>query len=57
VIVTEKRRVGMAHRIGTGGGDMTKPCEIWVEQCEAARGIEDEFGTDKALSYTSRGQD
>ncbi len=23
--------------------------KIWIEQCEAARGIEDEFGTDKAL--------
>jgi hypothetical protein len=27
------------------------PCKIWVEQCEAARRIEDEFGTDKALAY------
>ena len=26
-------------------------CKIWIEQCEAARNIEDEFGTDKALSY------
>jgi hypothetical protein len=26
-------------------------CKIWIEQCEAARGIEDEFGTQKALSY------
>jgi hypothetical protein len=26
-------------------------CKIWIEQCEAARGIEDEFGTDKALAY------
>src|SRR5689334_14858546 len=26
-------------------------CKIWVEQCEAARGIEDEFGTQKALAY------
>ena len=26
-------------------------CKIWVEQCEAARRIEDEFGTDKALGY------
>jgi hypothetical protein len=25
--------------------------EIWKEQCEAARHIEDEFGTDKALAY------
>src|SRR5208337_503923 len=24
---------------------------IWIEQCDAARGIEDEFGTDKALKY------
>ena len=27
------------------------PCKIWIEQCEAARGIEDEFGTDRALEY------
>ena len=26
-------------------------CKIWIEQCEAARSIEDEFGTDKALAY------
>jgi hypothetical protein len=25
--------------------------KIWIEQCEAARGIEDEFGTQQALSY------
>ena len=25
--------------------------KIWIEQCGAARGIEDEFGTDKALKY------
>lgn len=25
--------------------------KIWIEQCEAARGIEEEFGTDKALAY------
>ena len=24
---------------------------IWVEQCQAARGIEDEFGVPKALAY------
>ena len=24
---------------------------IWIEQCEAARGIEDEFGTQEALAY------
>src|SRR4051812_15998209 len=28
-----------------------RPCEIRVEQCEAARRIEDDFGTDKALDY------
>ena len=28
-----------------------KPCKIWVEQCEAARGIEDECGTQTALAY------
>ena len=26
-------------------------CKIWIEQCAAARGIEDEFGTQKALAY------
>ena len=30
---------------------MTNPCKIWIEQCDATRHIEDEFGTDKALSY------
>ncbi len=25
--------------------------KIWIDQCEAARGIEDEFGTQKALDY------
>jgi hypothetical protein len=28
-----------------------KPCKIWIEQCKAARGIEDDFGTEKALAY------
>jgi hypothetical protein len=28
-----------------------KPCKIWIDQCAAARNIEDEFGTDKALDY------
>ena len=28
-----------------------KPHKIWIEQCEAAKGIEAEFGTQKALSY------
>ena len=27
------------------------PAKRWIEQCEAARGIEDEFGTQKALAY------
>jgi hypothetical protein len=27
------------------------PRKIWVDQSEAARRIEDEFGTDKALAY------
>ena len=26
-------------------------CKIWIEQCEAAKGIEHEFGTQKALAY------
>ena len=26
-------------------------CESWKEQCDAARQIEDEFGTQKALDY------
>jgi hypothetical protein len=28
-----------------------KPWEIWIEQCEAARQIEAEFGTQNALDY------
>lgn len=28
-----------------------QPQKIWIEQCEAARGIEDEFGTQQALEY------
>ena len=28
-----------------------KPWEIWIEQCEAARRIEAEFGTQNALDY------
>lgn len=27
------------------------PCKIWIEQCQAARSIEVEFGTPKALEY------
>ena len=30
---------------------MSEPHKIWIEQCEAAEGIEDEFGTQKALEY------
>ncbi len=26
-------------------------CKIWIEQCEAAKGIENEFGTQQALAY------
>lgn len=28
-----------------------EPHKIWIEQCEAASGIEDEFGTQQALKY------
>ena len=28
-----------------------KPYEIWIEQCEATRQIEAEFGTQNALDY------
>jgi hypothetical protein len=28
-----------------------EPCKIWIEKCEAARMIEDEFVTDNALRY------
>jgi hypothetical protein len=30
---------------------MAEPQKIWIEQGEAAQGIEDEFGTQKALEY------
>jgi hypothetical protein len=30
---------------------MTELHKIWIEQCEAARGIGGEFGTQKALDY------
>lgn len=26
-------------------------CKVWIEQCNAARTIDDQFGTDKALEY------
>ena len=28
-----------------------KFCEVWIEQCEAAKQIEAEFGTQNALEY------
>ena len=28
-----------------------KPHKIWIEQCKAARGTEDDFGVPKALDY------
>lgn len=28
-----------------------EPCKIWIEQCEATRAIEGEFGTPNALDY------
>lgn len=28
-----------------------EPHKIWIEQCEAARGIKEEFGSQKALGY------
>jgi hypothetical protein len=30
---------------------IVRPCEIWIEQCEAAKQIEAEFGTRNALDY------
>ena len=30
---------------------MAEPHKIWIEQCEAARGIREDFGTEKALGY------
>jgi hypothetical protein len=30
---------------------MTLASKIWIEQCQAARDIEDEFGVPKALAY------
>ena len=31
-----------------------EPHKVWIEQCDAARRIEDDFGTDKALDYLIR---
>ena len=28
-----------------------EPCKVWIEQCDAARRIEDEFGVQDALAY------
>ena len=33
------------------GAEMLNLHKIWVEQCEAARGIENEFGTLPAMKY------
>jgi hypothetical protein len=30
---------------------MMRFCDVWIEQCEAAKNIEAEFGTQKALDY------
>lgn len=30
---------------------MTEHYKIWIDQCEAAEGIEDDCGTQKALEY------
>ena len=30
---------------------MAEQHEIWIDQCEAAEGVEDEFGTQQALDY------
>lgn len=30
---------------------MSEPHKIWIEQCEAAENIENDFGTQKALDY------
>ena len=40
-------------RLGAADEDneMTIPCKLWIEQCAAARGIEDGFGVPKALAY------
>jgi hypothetical protein len=35
----------------TEEGATMQPGRTWIEQCEAARGIEDQFGTGKALDY------
>src|SRR3954451_18391617 len=32
-------------------GSKMEPCKVWIEQCEAARRIEDEFGVQDALAY------
>ena len=37
--------------LATSEGPSPKFQKIWIEQCEAARGIEDEFGTQTALDY------
>jgi hypothetical protein len=39
------------HTVVAGGVEMLSLHKIWVEQCEAARGIENEFGTVPAMKY------
>ena len=36
---------------------MTEYHKMWIEQCEAARGIEDEFGTQQALEAAESNTD
>jgi hypothetical protein len=35
----------------TGGDDMAEFHKIWIAQCDAAQGIREAFGTEKALGY------
>ena len=44
---------GRTHVLREGGEmDSVQPFhKVWMEQCEAAKGIEGEFGSDKALDY------
>jgi hypothetical protein len=34
-----------------GGREDMDFCKVWIEQCEAVRRIEDEFGVQDALTY------
>src|SRR5947209_4153320 len=44
--LTEVRRP-----VSDRGSTTMEPCKVWIEQCEATRRIEDEFGTPNALAY------